>query len=58
MSSSQGSVGAAIAQAIFQLTFFAKGSIPDLDAQMSGKYRDEWAKYKRRVPYALVPGVY
>jgi protein-S-isoprenylcysteine O-methyltransferase Ste14 len=55
---SKGSVGAAMAQAAFQVAFFAKASIPDLDKQMSEKYKGQWQEYKRQVPYALIPGVY
>lgn len=54
----QGSVGAAIAQALFQGCFFIGFSIPDLDGAMTKKYGGQWEQYKRDVPYAFIPGVY
>lgn len=53
-----GSVGAAVAQAAFHAYFFISTSIPDIDSQMTKKYGPQWEGYKRKVPYAFIPGVY
>jgi len=33
-------------------------SIPEVDDYMDGRYDEQWKKYKKDVPYALLPGVY
>jgi protein-S-isoprenylcysteine O-methyltransferase Ste14 len=51
-------VGFGIGIFLFNLAFFTQSSIGDIDRDMSKKYGSQWADYKRRVPYALIPGVY
>lgn len=33
-------------------------SIPQFDEDMGSRYREKWAEYKKKVPYAIIPGVY
>ena len=47
--------GATVAS--FFLYDFATRAIPVMDNYMSGKYGEQWAKTKRDVPYALIPGI-
>ncbi|KIV87089.1 hypothetical protein PV11_02659 [Exophiala sideris] len=49
-------LGAAVAA--FFISTFANRSIPALDNYMSKKYVEQWARVKRNVPYALIPGVW
>ncbi|OAP57853.1 hypothetical protein AYL99_08591 [Fonsecaea erecta] len=37
---------------------FGTRAIPVLDEYMASKYGEQWAKVKRDVPYALIPGVW
>ncbi|KAJ8076175.1 hypothetical protein PM082_022160 [Marasmius tenuissimus] len=37
---------------------FATSSIPELDEYCSNRYLTQWAEYKRRVPYKLLPYIY
>ncbi|OAG45054.1 hypothetical protein AYO21_00402 [Fonsecaea monophora] len=37
---------------------FGARAIPILDEYMANKYGEQWAKVKREVPYALIPGVW
>ncbi|KAK4947377.1 hypothetical protein LTR10_013745 [Elasticomyces elasticus] len=49
-------LGAAVAA--FFISTFANRSVPALDNYMSKKYGEQWARVKRNVPYALIPGVW
>lgn len=48
--------GATVAS--FFLWDFAHRAIPILDDYMAKKYGEQWAKVKRDVPYALIPGIW
>ncbi|KAK5258127.1 hypothetical protein LTR40_008520, partial [Exophiala xenobiotica] len=37
---------------------FVNSSVPMLDKYMSKRYGEQWAQVKRKVPYALIPGVW
>jgi protein-S-isoprenylcysteine O-methyltransferase Ste14 len=53
----QGSLPATALLTTLQLWAFYTRSIPGIGGYMSAKYGPEWTDYKRRVPYALIPGV-
>jgi len=48
--------GAAVAA--FFVWDFGTRAIPELDRYMGEKYGEQWAKVKREVPYALIPGIW
>ncbi|KAJ7854934.1 hypothetical protein B0H14DRAFT_2508099 [Mycena olivaceomarginata] len=52
-----GSLPATALLTTLQLWAFYTRSIPGIGGYMSAKYGPEWTDYKRRVPYALIPGV-
>ncbi|KAK7055452.1 S5A-reductase domain-containing protein [Favolaschia claudopus] len=52
-----GSLGGTVFMAGIQLASFYGSSIPELSDYMASRYGAQWNDYKRRVPYALVPGI-
>ncbi|KAF8169147.1 hypothetical protein K438DRAFT_1774398 [Mycena galopus ATCC 62051] len=52
-----GSLVATAALGSLQLAIFCFGGIPDLSNYMATKYDMQWKDYKKRVPYALFPGI-
>lgn len=49
-------LGALVAS--FFISDFATRAIPVMDDYMTRKYGEQWAKTKRDVPYALIPGIW
>ncbi|KAK7055445.1 S5A-reductase domain-containing protein [Favolaschia claudopus] len=54
---SVGSLGGTAFMAGLQLVNFYGSSIPELSGYMASKYGAQWNDYKRRVPYAIIPGI-
>jgi len=54
---STGSIGATIANGIFQIAVFIFQSIPALSGHMSQRYGEQWTAYEKRVPHKLIPGI-
>ncbi|KAJ6519046.1 hypothetical protein C8R45DRAFT_11707 [Mycena sanguinolenta] len=52
-----GSLVATAALASLQLAIFCFGGIPDISYYMATKYDVQWKNYKKRVPFALFPGI-
>ncbi|KAF8182249.1 hypothetical protein K438DRAFT_1975775 [Mycena galopus ATCC 62051] len=52
-----GSLVATAALASLQLGIFCFGGIPDISHYMATKYDVQWKDYKKRVPFALFPGI-
>ncbi|KAJ7456921.1 hypothetical protein FB451DRAFT_598351 [Mycena latifolia] len=53
-----GSLVATGALTMFQIYGFATGGIPEITAHMSKKYGQQWRDYTKRVPSALIPGIW
>ncbi|KAF7363222.1 S5A-REDUCTASE domain-containing protein [Mycena venus] len=53
-----GSLIATTALASLQLAIFCCLGIPEISSYMVTKYDVQWMEYKKRVPYALFPGIF
>ncbi|KAJ7938406.1 hypothetical protein B0H13DRAFT_1942873 [Mycena leptocephala] len=52
-----GSIVATVALTAMQVLVFFTSGIPGITSYMSVKYGKQWEDYKRRVPYAIIPGI-
>jgi len=52
-----GSIVATVALSAIQVLGFFTNGIPEITSYMSVKYGKQWEDYKRRVPYAIFPGI-
>ncbi|KAJ7146125.1 hypothetical protein C8R44DRAFT_756646 [Mycena epipterygia] len=53
-----GSLTATAVVSAFQIFIFNATGIPDITSWMSNKYGKQWSDYTKRVPYALIPGIF
>lgn len=51
-----GWIASVLVMALLTLGFYY-GSIPGFDKYMSGKYREQWTRYKAEVRYSIFPGI-
>ncbi|KAJ7353325.1 hypothetical protein DFH08DRAFT_856510 [Mycena albidolilacea] len=53
-----GSLVSTAAHAAVQFAIFFFGGVPEISGYMATKYDAQWMDYKKRVPYAMFPGIY